>query len=65
MGGGTIANKDFNFIFDKVTIGFTGTPGGAGLILHRKDATSTTVAAPFNLTFNDCVIDTTTQKSSH
>ena len=65
VGGGAIAGKDFNFIFDKVTIGFTGTPSGGGLIFHRKDATSTTVAAPFNLTFNDCVIDTTTQKSSH
>lgn len=64
MGGGTIANKDFNFIFDKVTIGFVDNPGGAGLILHRKTAKSS-VAAPFNLTFNDCVIDTTTKKASH
>lgn len=65
MGGGTVANKDFNFIFDKVTLGFVGTPGGAGLLFHRNPATSTSVAAPFNMTFNDCIIDTTTNKASH
>lgn len=64
VGGGAIAGKDFNFIFDNVTIGFTATPGGAGLLLHRMTNTST-VAAPYNLTFNDCVIDTTTSKASH
>lgn len=65
MGGGTIANKDFNFIFNKVTLGFVKNPSGAGLLFHRNSATSTSVAAPFNMTFNDCVIDTTTSKSSH
>ncbi len=64
VGGGTIANKDFNFIFDHVTLGFVDNPGGAGLLFHRNPATSS-VAAPFNMTFNDCIIDTTTKKASH
>ncbi|MBR2650457.1 MAG: Ig-like domain-containing protein, partial [Clostridia bacterium] len=58
IGDGSIANKDFNLIFDNVTFGFVEGADTVGLIAHGWDANKATKnAAPFNFTYNDCKFD--------
>ena len=65
-GGGTIANKNFNFIFNGVTIGFTENAEAAGLTAHAGKPSGTPgAAAPFNFTYNDCTFDLRTTKSKY
>ena len=66
VGGGTIADKHFNFIFNNVTIGFVDNAAAAGLTAHGRDKTGTPgAAAPFNFTYNDCTFDLRTYKSRY
>lgn len=64
LGGGTIAKKDFNFIFTDVTFGFVENALSAGLTNHGWSANGTPgAAAPFNFTYNDCTFDLRTARS--
>ena len=66
---GGIADKDFIITFNNVTFGFVDGADSVGLVGHIWSATTTggapTVAAPFTITYNDCVFDVSTTKSKH
>lgn len=65
-GGGTIKDKNFNFIFNNVTFGFVDNADSAGLIAHAWSKTGTPgAAAPFNFEYNDCTFDLRTTKSRY
>ena len=67
LGNGAIAGKNFNFIFDNVTLGFADGAETAVLLTTYNNPTTTgdrTLAAPFGLTFNDCTFDLTNRNSS-
>ena len=67
IGNGAIAGKNFNFIFDDVTLGFAENAETAGLLTTYNNPNTTgdrTLAAPFSLTFNDCTFDLTNRNSS-
>ena len=67
IGNGAIAGKNFNFIFDNVTLGFAEGAETAGLLTTYNNPNTTgdrTLAAPFSLTFNDCTFDLTNRNSS-
>ena len=67
VGNGAIAGKEFDFIFENVTLGFADGAEAASLLTTYNNPVTTgdrTLAAPFGLTFNDCTFDLTKRNST-
>ncbi len=67
VGGGAIAGKEFDFIFEGVTLGFAEGAETSTLLTTYNNPVTTgdrTLAAPFGLTFNDCTFDLTKRSSA-
>ncbi|MBQ9070603.1 MAG: hypothetical protein IJY23_04570 [Clostridia bacterium] len=56
VGGGSVANKQFNFNFNDVTIGLA-EGATASSLMASFSSNYTPVAAPFSVVLDDCVID--------
>lgn len=63
VGGGAIANKRFEVSFTNVTFGLSSGSSLGNYMINYSHST-TSVAAPFYLSYNDCIFDFETNKSS-
>ena len=67
VGNGAIAGKQFDLIFENVTLGFAEGAEAATLLTTYNNPVTTgdrTLAAPFGLTFNDCTFDLTNRNTA-